>query len=59
MSEQARLKGAMTRASRSVDRIDQEYGAASIPMDHPLYAKRAAAKEKHMQAMKAYREAGG
>lgn len=56
MSEQARLKGAATRASRQVDRIDQEYGSANIPLDHPLYEKRKVAKDKHMQAMAAYRE---
>lgn len=56
MKAESRLKGAVTRASRSVNAIDTEYGAANIPQDHPLYAKRAAAKEKHMNALAALRE---
>lgn len=56
MSEESRLKGAVTRAQRSVDRIDMEYGAASIPLDNPLYAKRQTYKEKHQAALKALRE---
>jgi hypothetical protein len=54
MSDQSRLKGAVTRAQRRVDRIDQEYGAANIPLDHPLYAKRAAAKQQHRTALQAF-----
>jgi hypothetical protein len=53
MSEQSRLKGAVTRAQRRVDAIDMEYGAASIPLDHPLYAKREVARQKHKSALQA------
>jgi hypothetical protein len=53
MSEQSRLKGAVTRAQRQIDRIDMEYGAASIPPDHPLYAKRESVRQKHRSALQA------
>jgi len=59
MNEGSRLKGAVTRAQRAVDRIDLEYGAANIPLDHPLYAKRQAAKERHLSALTALREHQG
>ena len=53
MSQESRLKGAVTRAQRQVDRIDQEYGAASIPQEHPLYTKRQVARNKHRDALHA------
>jgi hypothetical protein len=56
MAEASRLKGAVTRAQRSIDRIDLEYGAANIPLDHPLYAKRQQAREKHQSALTALRQ---
>lgn len=59
MSEASRLKGAVTRAQRKIDRIDLEYGAANIPMDHPLYAARQQAKQKHQEALAAMREHQG
>lgn len=59
---QSKLKAAVTRASRKVDRITQQYGAHDIPSDHPLHALRNKAQQEHRSALRAlmdYQDKGG